>query len=242
MTDELLTYYNRELAYIRNMGAEFSEANPRIAGRLRMAGGASVDPHVERLIEAFAFLAARTRHKIEDEFPEICESLLSILYPHYLAPMPSASIIQCELNASQSQLTSGYEIPRGQMIETERTTEGQTCKFKTCYDVSLWPIEVKEAAFQAAPFSAPETPAARQAQAIIRLQLKSLASSVTFDQFDFNSLSFFLNGSGQYIFDLYEVILNNTLAVAVADSAEGEIARGDRLGELDEIRLHTPVL
>ena len=107
MTDELLTYYNRELAYIRNMGAEFSEANPRIAGRLRMAGGTSVDPHVERLIEAFAFLAARTRHKIEDEFPEICESLLSILYPHYLAPMPSASIIQCELNASQSQLTSG---------------------------------------------------------------------------------------------------------------------------------------
>lgn len=31
MSDELLPYYNRELSFIRRLGAEFAEANPKIA-------------------------------------------------------------------------------------------------------------------------------------------------------------------------------------------------------------------
>ena len=119
MTDELLPYYQRELAFIRSMGAEFSEAHPKIAGRLRSSGGISEDPHVERLIEAVAFLNARVRFKLDDDFPELTQGLLGVLYPHYLAPVPSMSIIDMTLDRSQGELTSGYSIPQGTSVETD---------------------------------------------------------------------------------------------------------------------------
>ena len=94
MSDELLPYYNRELAFLRRLGAEFAEAHPKIAGRLHLDADSAQDPHVERLVEAFALLSARTRFKIEDDFPEITDSLLGVLYPHYQAPVPSMAIVQ----------------------------------------------------------------------------------------------------------------------------------------------------
>jgi type VI secretion system protein ImpG len=214
MTDELLPYYNRELAYIRNLGAEFARANPKIAGRLRITGDSAEDPHVSRMIEAFSFLAARIRHKIDDEFPEICESLLNILYPHYLAPFPSVAIVQCQLDRSQSELTAGYPIARGTEIESELA--GQPCRFRTCYDNRLWPLEVTAASFQAKPFTAPLASASGQAKAVIRVSLKTFSDKVTVDRLVLDGLRFFLKGQDQYIYDLYEVLMNNTLQVAVA--------------------------
>ena len=74
MNEELLSFYNSELAYVRHLGDDFAQAYPLIAGRLRMRAGASDDPHVERMIEAFAFLTARIRKKLDDDFPEIAEA------------------------------------------------------------------------------------------------------------------------------------------------------------------------
>lgn len=85
MSDELLPYYNQELGYLRKLGAEFAKANPKIAGRLRWGADLPEDPHVARMIEAFAYLNARTRHKLDDDFPELAEAMLGVLYPHYLA-------------------------------------------------------------------------------------------------------------------------------------------------------------
>ena len=88
MRDDLLLYYERELNYLRQLGAEFAEKYPKIASRLVLeTDKESADPHVERLLEGFAFLAARVHLKIDDEFPEITEALLSILYPHYIRPL-----------------------------------------------------------------------------------------------------------------------------------------------------------
>ncbi len=70
MSDELLSYYNRELSYIRRQAGRFAEAHPKVAGRLRLGPDGSEDPHVERLLEGFAYLTARVRHKLDDEFPE----------------------------------------------------------------------------------------------------------------------------------------------------------------------------
>ncbi|MCA9197993.1 MAG: type VI secretion system baseplate subunit TssF [Planctomycetales bacterium] len=217
MTDELLSYYNRELAFIRNMGAEFAAAHPKIAGRLRMSGEISEDPHVSRMIEAFAFLAARTRHKIDDDFPEICESMLSVLYPHFLAPQPSAAIVQCSLHPSQAELTSGHRIKRGSSIETD-AVDGMPCRFQTCYDVDLLPIQVASAQLQSKPFSAPLATVSNQAEAVLRIQLQSLSPKVTFAQLPLDCVRFFLNGQGQFAYDLYELILNNSLGIAVGST------------------------
>ena len=39
MSDALLPYYDRELNALRRLAAEFAEAHPKIAGRLRLAAG-----------------------------------------------------------------------------------------------------------------------------------------------------------------------------------------------------------
>ena len=89
MSDALLPYYERELDAIRRLAAEFADTHPKIAGRLRLAAETVDDPHVARLLEGMAFLAARVHHRLDDEFPELTDALLGLLYPHYLAPMPS---------------------------------------------------------------------------------------------------------------------------------------------------------
>ena len=98
MLKELLPYYERELTYFRELSGEFAQRYPKIARRLLLDGEQSEDPHVERIIEGFAFLTARIHRKLDDEFPEITEAFLQTLYPHYTQPFPSCTLLQFELN------------------------------------------------------------------------------------------------------------------------------------------------
>src|SRR6187551_176193 len=99
------------------MASEFAEKHPKIAGRLRLTKDAVDDPHVARLLEGVAFLGARVQHRLDDEFPELTDALLSVLYPHYLAPLPSMSIIQFELDAARGALPKGFEIARHSRLQ-----------------------------------------------------------------------------------------------------------------------------
>src|SRR5438094_9599572 len=108
MRDELLFYYEQELAFLRRMGAAFAEKYPKIASRLVLEPAKCEDPHVERLLEAFAFLAARVHLKIDDEFPQITEALLGIVYPHFIRPIPSMSIVEFQLDADQGKISTGF--------------------------------------------------------------------------------------------------------------------------------------
>jgi type VI secretion system protein ImpG len=218
MSDELLSYYNRELAFIRRLGAEFAEAHPKIAGRLRLEPDAAEDPHVERLIEAFAYLNARTRHKLDDDFPELTDSLLGVLYPHYQVPVSSMAVAQFELDRGQVDLVSGYTIPGQSLLETD-PIEGEPCRFQTCYPTTLWPVELASAALTGRPFAAPPTVFTSKAHAVLRLQLNCLAKEMTFAQLSLDTLRFFLKGQAQHIYLLYELIFNNVLGVALANSA-----------------------
>src|SRR5258708_20992686 len=151
MSDDLLTYYNRELSMIRRLGAEFAAAHPKIAGRLRLGPDTTEDPHVSRLIEAFAYLNARIRHKLDDEFPEIAEGILGVLYPHYLAPIPSTAIVQFHLDPAETDLAQGYTIPKNTSLETA-PVQDIPCRFRTCYPVTLWPVRVERASLTQPPF------------------------------------------------------------------------------------------
>ena len=218
MTDELLPYYNRELAFIRRLGAEFAESHPKIAGRLRLGADRVEDPHVERLIEAFAWLNARTRHKLEDDFPEISDAMLGVLYPHYLAPIPAAAVAQFVLDRGQGELVTGYEVPAGAALETD-AIDGDPCRFRTCYPTTLWPIRVTSASFAGRPLTAPITPHNPEAFAVLRLQLQCISKEMTFSKLSLASLRFFLKAQTQHVYELYELLFNNVLGVALAASA-----------------------
>jgi type VI secretion system protein ImpG len=218
MSDALLPYYNRELSYVRRLAGQFAEAHPKIAARLRLGPDSSEDPHVERLIEAFAYLNARTRRKLEDDFPEITEALLGVLYPHYQVPIPSLAIVQFDLAPEQNGLTAGATLPRHTPLETE-PIQGLPCRFRTCYPVTLHPIEVRAASLSRPPFTAPTAPHVAQAAAVLRLVLGCRAEAVSFADLAAPSLRFFLKGQPQHVYPLYELLFNHTLGVALANGA-----------------------
>lgn len=144
MRDELLLFYERELDYLRKSAAQFAEKHPKVASRLVLEPTKCEDPHVERLLEGFAFLAARVHLKLEDEFPEITEALLSVVYPQLVRPIPSMSVVEFQLDPEKGKLASGMKIDRNSQLYS-KPISGVPCTFRTCYDTTLWPITVSAA-------------------------------------------------------------------------------------------------
>ncbi|HXH04693.1 MAG TPA: type VI secretion system baseplate subunit TssF [Candidatus Competibacteraceae bacterium] len=216
MSDELLPYYNRELAYLRRLGAEFAEAHPKIAGRLRLGAETIEDPHVARLIEAVAFLNAHIRRKLDDDFPELTQALLGVLYPHYLAPIPPMAIVQFQ---PPPDLGGAYTLPRETALETD-PIHGEPCRFRTVYPVTLWPIAVEAASLRGRPLSAPRLAGAESAQACLRLSLRSTLPELPLARLAPGALRFFLRGQAQHVYALYELLCNHLLQVAVAKGAD----------------------
>jgi type VI secretion system protein ImpG len=217
VSDELLPYYQRELTFFRRMAADFAEEHPEVAADLLLGADSCEDPHVERMILAFALMAARIRHKLDDDFPEITSALLGALYPHYLAPVPSMAVAEFHLDRAQADLTGGYPIERGRTVETE-AIDGEPCRFHTCYPVTLWPIEVSSATLTEIPFSSSITP--ESAVAVLRLHLQTFADELTFSQLKLEKLRFYLNGQAQHVLALYEMLFNNTVEVTLSSAID----------------------
>jgi type VI secretion system protein ImpG len=224
MSDELLPYYDRELKHLQALGSEFALRHPQVATRLRLGPEGTGDPHVERLVQAVAFLNARIRHKLDDDFPELTHSLLGVLYPHYLRPMPSLGIAQLELDASQHGLVRGYRVPRGTAVETEPDVSfGEPCRYRTAYDVTLWPLRVASARLARRPFSIPAAPQASRAQAVLHVQLKTFSSATKIGQIQTPKLRIYLHrGNNTNVYRLLEMLATDVLEVAVAYGPQAE--------------------
>lgn len=220
MSDELLPYYQNELNFLFASGKEFREKHPKIANRLRLGDDGGRDPHVERIVQAFAYLSARIRHKLDDDFPEVIESLLGVLYPHYQSPIPSMTIVELQLDPSQASRTTGYTLERGALLDSD-PVDDERCRFRTCYPATAWPFEITSTKLIGRPFRAPETRKAAQAGAVLKLELRTLDPGVTFDKMSIDTLRFYLHGGhSRNAFALYELLFNsNLLEVAVCSSA-----------------------
>lgn len=145
MDTRLLTHYESELAFLRDMGAEFAAAYPKIAARLGMEGMEVLDPYVERLLEGTAFLTARVQLALEMQFPAFTSNLLEIVYPHFLAPTPSMMVVAFEPDLGNAGVKEGFTLARGARLRS-RPIEGEqtACLFRTAADCVLWPVEVSQ--------------------------------------------------------------------------------------------------
>lgn len=218
MDPRLLDYYNRELQYIREMGGEFAREFPKIAGRLGMDafGSEPMDPYVERLLESFAFLAARVQLKVDAEFPRFTQHLLDMVYPHYLSPLPSMVIVQVQPNLNEGSLETGFLIPRGARLRSQIVEGEQTaCEYRTAHDVTLWPLEIVEAEYLSSPgaIAALGVPRKPGMQAGLRLRLHCTAG-FNIEQLPLDRLPLFLRG-GERAVQLYEQLIANLLEVNV---------------------------
>ncbi len=219
MPDPLERQYENELTFVRQLGVEFARERPKIADRLLLdrTTGSSEDPHVERLIEAFAFLTARIRLKLDDEFPGIPESFLESLYPHYLAPIPSMGVIEFEVDPERCNLPEGHTIERGSNLQS-RQIRGVACQYRTTTPVTLWPLQVLEGRYQTAPFGKDIVPPSKslQSKALLRLQLTA-AGGASLNSLELDSLRFFLSGDDTVVQRLYELIFNHVTQVVIRD-------------------------
>ncbi|MEO0443310.1 MAG: type VI secretion system baseplate subunit TssF [Pseudomonadota bacterium] len=205
MSDELLPYYEKELAFIRQLGAEFAKEHPKIAGRLNIGADATEDPHVSRLIESFAYLNARIQHKLDDDFPELSDALLGVLFPHYQQPIPSMSIAQ--FIADSEQLDSSYTIAKHTLLQTEQF-QNETCRFSTAYETELLPMNIVSASIFGRPFSSPGSSKMQSAGGVLKLSLQTFTEDIHFSDLRPNKLRFYLKGEPQHIQPLYQLLLN----------------------------------
>ena len=175
---DFLDLYARELAYLRERGAEFSASYPKVAARLGISGHHGSDPHVERLLESFAFLTARIQRNVEADFPELTNALLGVLYPQYGSPVPAMAIASF---AADMKITSGHTIAKHTPLFAE-ASGGVACWFRTCAPVTLWPIQISAAAFVAPELLDIPTSMSGVAAAL-RMDGRALATSGDYERY-----------------------------------------------------------
>ena len=214
MRDDLLHYYEQELGYLRRAGAGFAERYPKVASRLLLEPTRCADPHVERLLEAFAFLAARVHLKLDDDFSQISEALLSVIYPQYLRPVPSLSVAEFRLAPEQAGLTKGHAIPRGAALYS-KPVGGTPCRFRTCYDTTLWPVTVTGAQWRT-PDQLKPAVTGTTAVGALRVELACLPD-MRLDKLELKTLRLYLNGETALVSTLYEVLCNNCVQIQLRD-------------------------
>lgn len=218
---DLLDYYKRELAYLRGQGADFARRYPKVAHLLELGPGQSADPHVERLIEAVAFLTARVHLDLDNEFPQISSALLESLYPSLVSPLPSMSVAHFQVDPTQGKLTSGFEIPRHTALYAKAGGNVQ-CRFRTCYPLTLWPIDITEAGFAAAyayDFLRDDPGVA----SVLRLRL-ACTGEIDFAELELSRLRLHLHGEWMEVMPLYELLVSSLRGVCVL-AADGQPRR-----------------
>ena len=228
MRDDLLLYYERELTYLRRLGAEFGARYPKVAARLQLEPGKCEDPHVERLLEGFAFLAARVHHRLDDDLPEVSEALLEVLHPQVVRPIPSLTLVELELDPELGKLPGGVRVPRGSELRS-RAVQGMPCRFRTTYDTALWPVTVAAAEWTT-PARAGAGARAGEAVGALRLELRAFdglrlaqltigtpAPAGAPDAPPPDVLRLHLAGEANVTDACYELLLNSCLRVVVRD-------------------------
>lgn len=166
-----------ELDYLRSLGRVFSRNNPGLEPFL---GTSAKDDDVERLLEGFAFLTARLRLKVEDDFPEITQPLLLAQDPICLQPTPSMTIMR--FSALDGALTAPHHLPRGTVVQS-RLIQGIRCQFRTCTEVTLLPLAIASVSDSHSNDSS-----------TVRLTLKA-SSGASLQNLDCDFLEFHLSGS-----------------------------------------------
>jgi type VI secretion system protein ImpG len=223
MDPRILEYYNRELQFMREMGAEFAQAYPRIAARLGLEGLECADPYVERLLEGFAFLAARVQLKLDARHPDFTQHLLEIVYPHFLSPVPSSAVVEFTPDLKEGDLAVGQTIRRGASLRTPLAKGDRTsCEFRTAHDVTLWPLTVTEAKYLSGSgaLSTQGIHTNVRARTAIRLRLKA-SPGVNINTLPLDSLTFYLKATADITHRLYEQIMADCVGVYVRSTSKG---------------------
>lgn len=218
MDERLLDHYNKELRHLREMAGEFAREFPKIAGRLALdkdARDICPDPYVERLLEGFAWLAARIHLKLDAEFPRFTQSLLETVYPHYLCPIPSMAVVRFDPEEKDAALAAGVVVKRGTLLRSSiGKGERTACSFQTAHDVRLLPVRITEVRYFTRDLSELNLPSELHAKAAFRIRLQTTVP-LPFKEIALDPLTFFLRGADETPSQIYEQIFARKCALVI---------------------------
>ena len=200
-------YYTQELQALRILGAEFSEKNPGLSSFLARKGQ---DPDVERLLEGFSFLTGRLRQYMDEELPEVSHTLAQLLWPNYLRPLPSYSILKYDplLNSDK-----GKTVPKGEEVLAEHPENNENCIFRTCYNTEVLPLDISDVSYHT-----------HGEKSAIELTFQT-TSDTPLDKLDFDKLRFYI-GDHEHVSDnLYLYLMNYVDDIEIILKKENHIKK-----------------
>jgi type VI secretion system protein ImpG len=223
MDERLLDLYNLELRHLRGTAAEFGRDYPKIAGRLSIdTDGKEVcpDPYVERLLEGFAFLAARVHLKLDAEFPRFTQGLIETVYPDYLCPVPAMAIVRFEPEEQEGGLAAGFVIKRGTLLRSQLGKGERTaCTFSTAHDVRLLPLSIVDARYFIRDIAELNLPRGLGARAAFRIRLSKTLPN-PWAEILADPLMFFIHAADELPGQIYEQIIGHKLGLVAQSPAD----------------------
>lgn len=217
MDPRLLDIYSQELKFIREQGVEFAQQFPKVASRLNLESFDVVDPYVERLLEGFAFLAARTQLKIQSEYPRLSDALLEQIYPHILAPRPSMGVVTFDPDYANPALASCPVIPRGELLMSHAPRGGATrCTFSVGHNVTLAPVKIDSVTHGTQLSDLPQVGTADRFKSVLRVKLLITQPDLSWSDLPLESLDFYVGGADEFAYRLVERIFSDRALVFVA--------------------------
>lgn len=234
MDKRFLGLYNEELQFIREQSGEFAASYPKIAGRLALdREGKEIcpDPFVERLLEGFAFLTARVRHKFDAGFPRFTQGLLETIYPHYLCPTPSMLVARFEAELADGALLGGFKIPRGTTLRAlPGKNERTACEFRTAHDATLWPLRLTEAQYYTRDLGTLGLSAAGGARAAFRFRFEITAGANANALKHIPGLDLYIRGNDEIPVRIYEQLIGRQQTTFLRPVETGRITTARPLG------------
>ncbi|GGB82417.1 hypothetical protein GCM10011352_05300 [Marinobacterium zhoushanense] len=215
MSDQLMRYYERELAYVRKAMAGFADRYPEQAAQLQINQNSIEDPNITRLIDGMALLTAKTEQRLDAQLPEIVQGLLSILYPGYTEVAPSYCALTLE--PDPEQLNENVCLPAGSRVAVP-LPDGGECQFTTRADLNIYPFTLAAVSAEAAPFNFNVPGRLNNAEAVIQLSLECCDPEGQFSQLRVGDFEFYVRGFEQSAASLIELLLTRTEAISLSDS------------------------
>jgi type VI secretion system protein ImpG len=207
-----LRYYEQELRFVRDMAGEFASEHARVANRFGLDADSCADPHVEWLLDGFAFLAARVQQKLDGDYAVFTQHLLEMIYPDYLAPTPATGIAALELAPDAPPLEGGFTIPQGSRLQTSVVPgEASRCTFTTAHAVTVWPIEIAEARYLA-PAALAAMGISGGARAGILFRLRS-RNAIAMSDLALDRLALHLSSRDRAAHLLYEALIGHCVGI-----------------------------
>ncbi len=209
-------YFQDELKYLRSSVDDFGRAYPAVASELKLSAGRSADPHVEQLLQSFAFLTGKLRMDMEQQRDQLSNQMLHGLYPNLMRSSPCMTVLQANVETDGANFVTGSVLEKGRQLfaMASRTgSEAKTeCRFQCCYDTELWPFEIDSVKVLPKNYY-PFLDRRKDTQAVIAISIDNKGMDPAY-QYPIDKLRFYLNDSINRT-ELYQLLNDKLVGIAI---------------------------